>query len=70
MMTSEDLLFFMILAEAGAIFWLYARLKEMASAQQKFADANMKTAKALTGLQHAQELTNVAIKQIAARSKP
>lgn len=69
-MTAEDFLFFMILAEGAAIYWLYSRLKEMAGAQQRFADANLKTAQALAGIQGAQELIVRVVKEIDARSKP
>jgi len=52
------------------LVWMYTKLATMARAQQAFADANVKTAQALTGLQRAQELIIGVVKEIDGRSRP
>jgi len=66
----NDFLTFIIILQAVALVWMYTKLTTMARAQQAFADANVKTAQALTGLQKAQELIIGVVKEIDGRSRP
>ncbi len=65
-----DLIMFIIILQGIALVWMYTKLTTMARAQQAFADANLKTAQALSGIQSAQELIVRAVKEIDGRSRP
>lgn len=65
----NDILTFIIILQGIALVWMYTKLATMARAQQAFADANLKTAQALVGLQNVQELIVAAVKGIEGRSR-
>lgn len=66
----NDFFVFIIILQGIALVWMYTKLTTMARAQQAFADANLKTAQALSGIQSAQELIVRALKEIDGRSRP
>ena len=66
----NDFITFIIILQGIALVWMYTKLTTMARAQQAFADANLKTAQALSGIQSAQmQMVNV-LKELTIRSQP